>query len=79
MSSLSQALGLESAINALDGWLLEQDYTARSRDGIAAHIRREGELLGTVPQYIRPRKPRSGDGNLRGVAARRRPGRRVMG
>ena len=50
--SLSSAIGIDTAISALDGWLLSQDYTGRAREGIAAHIRREGELSGAVGEYL---------------------------
>ena len=52
MGSLSQALDFDQAIGALDSWLIEQDYTRRSRDGIAAHIRQHGELAGASPEFL---------------------------
>jgi hypothetical protein len=49
---MTQIADIDHAIHALDGWLRDQDYTRRSRDGIAAHIREHGELSGTVPQFL---------------------------
>ena len=52
MGSLSQARDFDQAIDALDGWLRDENYTRRSRDGIAAHIRQHGELVGASPEYL---------------------------
>ena len=49
MGIMTQIADVDHAISALDAWLREQDYTRRSRDGIAAHIREHGELSGAVP------------------------------
>ena len=39
-------------MGALDAWLRERDYSQRSRDGIAVHVRANGELAGCVPEYL---------------------------
>jgi hypothetical protein len=39
-------------MGALDAWLGERDYSPRSRDGIAVHVRANGELAGCVPESL---------------------------
>ena len=52
MSIMTQIRDVDHAISALDGWLRERDYTLHCREGIAVHIRANGEVAGCVPEYL---------------------------
>ena len=52
MLSLTRLLEEDKAVDAVVSWMLENDYTARCRAGVAAHLRRHGELAGCVPEHL---------------------------